>query len=169
MLQNAHLTTSHLESSICSLLWGIKASRIQRILASKRWMLIESEPAHVLNLDETNTWNKSYKRNLWWNYTRQRKTVQFCRKETAWSRQSRVCALQKFSASGRLTQLSQSKTWGVDERWGCRRKHIYIYIAKTNAPKIYRELEDELFLLFFWEPQASGRSISGRKRATTLP
>ena len=45
MLQDAHLTTSHLESSICSLLWGIKASRIQRILASKRWMPIESEPA----------------------------------------------------------------------------------------------------------------------------
>lgn len=80
------------------------------------------------------------------------KNVQFCRTETAWSRQSMVCTLQKFSASGRFYWSHQSKTWVDKTRDLAEGGNIYIYIdSKENAPKIYRELEDELFLFFFSE------------------
>ena len=132
--------------------------------ADRKWT------CHVLNLDETNTWNKSYKRNLWWNNTQRRKTYNFAEQKRRDQGKVWYVHCKSFPPLvGSTEAISQKRESTRREIW--LKEETYIYIdSKENAPKIYRELEDELFLFFFfWEPQVSGRSISGRNRATTLP
>lgn len=63
-----------------------------------------------------------------------------------------MCTAKVFRLWSVLLKPSVKNVSRQDERSGWRRKHIYIYIdSKENAPKIYRELEDELFLFFFSE------------------